>query len=191
MRLLLLLVPALAAATAVRAADAERSEAATLRQDRPFVEVRTDPDGESGVIRAAIDIAAPPEVVFGVISDCDLAPKMVSSLKSCRILERDPAGRWDVREQVSKMTFLPSVRNVFRSDYEPPGRVRFRRVDGDLKVYEGEWRIDPLPGGSRVSYVSRVSIPFRVPRPFARFGMRMQVPQALLALRRECLARAQ
>jgi hypothetical protein len=95
-----------------------------------------------------------------------------------------------VREQISKMTLLPSVRNVFRSDYDPPGHVTFHRVEGDLKVYEGEWRIEPAPGGTRVSYVSRVSIPFRVPPALARMGLRMQVPQALLALRRECLVRA-
>jgi uncharacterized membrane protein len=187
MRLLLVLLTAVAAATAVRAA---QSDDAVLAQGPPFVEVRADPDGESGLIRGAIDIAAPPELVFQVVTDCDLATKMVSSLKSCRILERDPAGRWDVREQVSKMTFLPSVRSVFRSDYDPPGRVRFRRVDGDLKVYEGEWRIDPLGGGSRVSYVSRVSTPFRVPGALARIGLRRAVRQALLALRSECLAQA-
>jgi len=185
----LILLTVVAAATAVRAAEPAATGEAALQNGRPFVEVLPDPDGDGGVIRAAIDIAAPPEVVFRVVTDCELAPKMVTSLKSCRILERDPAGRWDVREQVSKMTFLPSVRNVFRSDYDPPGRVRFHRVDGDLKVYEGEWRIEPLPGGTRVSYSSRVSTPFHVPHALARFGLRMQVPQALLALRRECLVR--
>jgi uncharacterized membrane protein len=189
MRRALALLFALVAATAVRAAEPAATGDAALRQGRPLVDVRADPGGDGGVIRAAIDIAAPPEVVFRVVTDCELAPKMVSSLKSCRILERDPAGRWDVREQVSKMTLLPSVRNVFRSDYDPPGYVRFHRVDGDLKVYEGEWRIEPLPGGTRVSYFSRVSTPFRVPRAFARMSLRMQVPQALLALRRECLVR--
>ena len=114
---------------------------------------------------------------------------MVTSLKSCRVVARDPAGRWDVREQVSKMTLLPSVRNVFRSEYDPPGHVRFHRVDGDLKVYDGDWWIKPTDSGSLVTYESRISMPFSVPGPLARWGMRMQVPQALLALRRECLAR--
>jgi ribosome-associated toxin RatA of RatAB toxin-antitoxin module len=128
-------------------------------------------------------------VVFAVITDCALAPKMVASLKSCRVLERDPAGHWDVREQVSKMTFVPSVRNVFRSDYDPPGHVRFHRIDGDLKVFEGEWRIEPHGTGSRVIYENRASLPFRVPGYLARIALRIDVRQALLALRRESLAR--
>jgi len=190
MRLSLVLLLALAAATTVHAAGPGKAEEAALAHGRPFVEVHPDSDGDGGVIRGAIDIAAPPESVFQVVTDCDLAPKMVTSLKSCRIVERDPAGRWDVREQVSKMTFLPPVRNVFRSEYDPPRHVRFWRVDGDLKVYEGDWRIEPVTGGSRVTYESRVSTPFHVPSALARMSLRSQVSQALVALRRECLARA-
>lgn len=189
MRLLLLLV-ILAASSPAAAFELAPHDEAALARGRPYVEVRPGPDGASGVIRAAIDIDAPPEVVFRVITDCDLAPKMVDSLKSCRILQRDPAGRWDVREDISKMTFLPSVRNVFRSDFDPPRRVVFQRVGGDLKVFEGEWQVEPRPGGVRVFYESRVGTPFRVPGPLARLGLRMEVPRALLALRREALALA-
>ena len=178
------------AGSAARAADLDPSVQAQLARGRPYVQVRADADGESGLIQAAIDIAAPPQVVWNVVTDCDLAPRMVASLKSCRILEKDPAGAWDVREDISKMGFLPSVRNVFRSDYDPPRSVRFHRVAGDLKVYEGEWRIEPRGGETRVFYESRVSAPFRVPGPIARIALRYEVPQALMALRRECLARA-
>ena len=184
------LADCLIAAGPALAADLDPQARAQLDRGRPYVDVRADPDGESGLIRAAIDIAAPPQMVWDVVTDCDLAPKMVASLKSCRILQKDPAGAWDVREDISRMGFLPSVRNVFRSDYDPPKSVRFHRVAGDLKVFEGEWRIEPRGAGTRVVYESRVSAPFRVPGPIARIALRYEVPQALTALRRECLARA-
>lgn len=177
-------------ASAARAAELPARALTQLDRGRPYVDVQPDRDGGSGLILAAIDIAAPPEVVFKVVTDCDLAPRMVASLKSCRVLERDPAGRWDVREEISKMTFVPSVRNVFRSDYDPPDSVRFHRVAGDLKVFEGGWRIEPRGPGSRVIYENRVSAPFRVPGYLARLALRFEVPQALQALRRESLARA-
>lgn len=177
-------------ATAAQAFELAPSAAAQLERGRPYVEVRPDPDGESGMIRAAIDIDAAPDVVWSVITDCALAPKMVVSLESCRVLQRDPAGRWDIREDISKVGFMPSVRNVFRSDYDPPSSVRFHRVGGQLKVYEGEWRLQPRGTATRVFYESRVSAPFRVPGPIARLGLRYEVPRALLALRRESLARA-
>lgn len=166
-----------------------RAEAA-LERGRPVVLVRADPDGVSGLIQAAIDVAAPPEAIWSVITDCDLAPRMVESLKSCRIVERDPDGRWDVREHISKMTFLPPVRNVFRTDYDPPRLARFHRVGGDLKVFEGEWRLEPHGDRMRVFYESRASVPFNVPGPLARIALRRDVRHALLALSSESLARA-
>ena len=154
------------------------------------VEVSPDPDGASGLIRGVVDIPAPPQAVWAVLVDCDLAPRMVRRLKSCRIVERDPAGGWDVREHISRVGLIPPVRSVFRSDYEPPWRIRFHRAGGDLKVLEGEWRLLPLEGGgTRVFYESRASAPFAVPAPLARMVLRRDVPDALHALRREALAR--
>ena len=161
-----------------------------LDHGRPFVEVRPDPDGTSGVILAAIDVAAPQAVVFSVMTDCDLAPKMVANLKSCRILERDPQGRWDIREEVTKMTFAPSVRTVYREDFDPPRSMIFHRTGGDLQVLEGQWRLEPHGADVRVTYEARVAAPFSVPGWMARLALRHDVPMALLALRREAIARA-
>jgi len=163
---------------------------ALLDQGRPFVEVRPDPDGVSGQIRAAIDIAAPVDAVWTAMTACETAPRMVPSLKSCRILQRDALGRWDVREFVSRPSFLPPVRNVFRSEYEAGQHIRFRRAGGDLAVFEGEWRLEPGEGRVRVFYESRVAAPFNVPRALARIALRHDVAQALAAFRREAMASA-
>ena len=91
----LLLIGALAAAAApaltsgAYAADLPERAQAQLERGRPFVEVSPGADGSSGVILAAIDVAAPQGVVWSVMTDCDLAPKMVAGLKSCRVLERE------------------------------------------------------------------------------------------------------
>ena len=187
---LLAAVFAAAAAASATAMDLPPQAQAVLDQGRPYADVRADPDGSSGVIRAAIDIAAPQSVVWAVMTDCDLATKLAANLKSCRIVERDPQGRWDVREHVSKMTLLPSVRSVFRSDYEPTSRIAFHRTAGDLKVFEGEWRLTPHGGRVQVTYEARVAAPFSAPGWMARIALRHDVPMALLALRREAMARA-
>ncbi|HEV7383598.1 MAG TPA: SRPBCC family protein [Phenylobacterium sp.] len=187
----LLVITALIAASSAAALELPPKAQAALDRGRPYAEVKPDADGSSGVIRAAIDIAAPPEVIWSVMTDCDLAPRMVANLKSCRILDRDPQGRWDVREQISKMTFVPSVRSVFREDFEPPNRLTFHQVGGDLKVLEGEWRLTRHGGTTQVTYEAHVAAPFSVPGWLARLALRHDVPMALLALRRESLARAQ
>ena len=157
-----------------------------------YVDVRPDPDGASGLSRAAEEIAAPPEVVWAVLVDCDLAPRMAASLKSCRILERDPAGRWDLREQIVRPGLMPHFRSVVRSDFDAPRRLKFRRTGGDLKILEGEWRLAPLDGGrtTRVVYESRAASPYAVPASLARLALRRDVLTAMAALKRESLARA-
>lgn len=186
----LLVIAALAATSPVTAAmELPPGAQAALDRGRPYAEVKPGADGSSGVIRAAIDIAAPPEVIWSVMTDCDLAPRMVANLKSCRILERDPLGRWDVREQISKMTFLPSVRSVFREDFEPPKHLTFHQVGGDLNVLEGEWILTPHGRTTQVTYEAHVAAPFSVPGWLARVALRHDVPMALLALRREAMAR--
>jgi hypothetical protein len=181
----------LLAAGPARAFDLPPEAQRALARGEAWFEVRPDPAGAAGRMRAVEDVAAPPERVFAVMTDCALAPRMALSLKSCRILERDPAGRWDVREHVSKaMLFFPSVRSVFRSDYDPPRGFAYRRTGGDLKVLEGEWRLTPLDGGrrTRVAFEGRAALPFAVPHAIARAVLRQQVSRALAALRRECLA---
>jgi len=166
--------------------------AAQARESHIRVEVLPDPAGSSGLIRGVVEIDAPPEIVWKVVVDCELAPRMVRSLKSCRVLERDPAGRWDVREHISRTGLLPSIRSVFRSDYDPPRRIHFYRVGGELKLLDGEWRLIALEGGrrTRVLYENRAATPFAVPGPIARMVLRKDVPEALAALRREAEARA-
>ena len=171
--------------------DLDPAAEAMVAQGRPWVLVRPGPGGDEGLVRGAIDIAAPASAVVATIRDCDLAPRMVATLKSCRILERDSAGRWDVREHVSRPTFLlPPVRSVFRSDYEGERLIRFHRTAGDLRRLEGEWRLVERPGGvTRVFYENLATAPFRLPGPLVRLALRRDVPAALLALRRESLAR--
>jgi uncharacterized protein YndB with AHSA1/START domain len=185
-----LLLALLAAAAPAQAFDLPPRAEALLARGRPFAEVRPGADGASGVVRAAIDIAAPRSVVWAVMTDCDLAPRMVANLKSCRVVDRDPAGRWDVREEVSKAAFLPAVRTIYREEFDAPGHMSFHRVGGDLKVLEGEWRLTPHGDGTRVTYEARAAAPFAVPGWIARLVLRLDLPNALNALRREAMARA-
>jgi hypothetical protein len=193
MRHLVLTLGLLLAAGTARAFDLPADARRALGRGEAWFEVRPDPTGAAGRLRAVEEVAASPDQVFAVMTDCALAPRMVANLKSCRILERDPAGRWDVREHVSRpMLFFPSVRSVFRSDYDPPRAFSYRRTGGDLKVLEGDWRLTPLDGGTRtrVVYEGRAALPFPIPRAAARAVLRQQVAQALTALRRECAQRA-
>ncbi len=162
----------------------------TLAQGKAWAEVLPDTEG-AGLIHAAIDIAAPPRTVWAVLTDCRLAAKLVSTVTRCKVVQADPQARWDVRDQVTRGgLFFPALRNVFRSDYQPYSLIRFHRVSGDLKIEEGEWRLEPLDGGAgtRVIYTNRVAVNLIAPAFIVRAGIRRDTPKVLMNLRRESLA---
>jgi hypothetical protein len=157
-----------------------------------WAEVLPAADG-AGLIHAAIDIAAPPRTVWAVMTDCKMAARLVSSVTSCRIMQGDQRSGWDIREQVTKANFfVPTIRNVFRSDYQPYSLIRFHRTSGDLRIEEGEWRLSPINGGAgtEVTYVNHIAANIVAPAFIVRASMKKDTPKVLLNLRRESLAAA-
>jgi hypothetical protein len=155
-----------------------------LRAGLPWISVTLDPDGESALIHAAIDIPAPAERIWKAMTDCNYAARLVSNVTRCRVLQQG-AG-WDIREHVTKGNlFLPTLRNVFRSDYEPYKRIRFKRVDGDLKIMQGEWGLAAFNDGkwTRVTYENRLSAKILAPAVAVRAGLRKDTPKVLVNLR--------
>ncbi|MFZ0267037.1 SRPBCC family protein [Caulobacter sp.] len=157
------------------------------------LDAHTDPSGRGGQVRAMIDIAAPPQVVWTTILDCERAARMTPSVKSCRVLSRDAGGRMELREHVVKWSFLlPALHSTSRLTLDPYRRIGFRCEAGDIKDCEGQWLLEPLENGkgTRVTYENRATAPFGLPNGMATMAMRRDVPNALRALRRESVAAA-
>lgn len=162
---------------------------AALKRGEAYAEVSPDPDGVAGRVRAVIDIDAPAQQVWRVMTDCAAAKAMISTLTSCRIVEGEQSRGWDVREHITRRNLIfPGMRIVFRSDYEPFSRIRFRLVEGDLKVEQGEWRLQALDGGqrTRVFYDNRLAVDWPVPKALMREALRKDTPKVLMNLRRAC-----
>ena len=176
-------------ATAAAAWAPDVSEQAILVSGKPYSEVIPSTNG-AGQIQAAIDIAAPPKVVWTVMNDCNGMNRIVLSMTSCKVLSGDSRHGWDVREQITKSNFfVPTIRNVIRNDYQPYTLIRFHKAGGDLKAEEGEWRLEPLNGGAgtRVIYVNRVAANIAAPAPLVREGMKRDTAKVLVNLRRVCI----
>jgi hypothetical protein len=163
-----------------------------LTQGQAWAEVLPDSDG-AALIHAAIDISAPPKAVWAIMTDCRMAAKLVTTVTSCKVMQGDPKSGWDVREQVTRGNlFMPTIHNVFRSDYQPYSVIRFRKAGGDLKVEDGEWVLQPLNGGAgtRVLYINHVNANILAPAGLVRAVMRRDTPKVMVNLRREAVAAA-
>jgi len=149
------------------------------------------PDQQAGVqlARAVVDINAPPAVIWKLMTDCAAVRRIIPNNLGCRVLDRKPGS--EVVEQILKTPLMPNVRSVFRQDMEPQKRLAITRIDGDLKVFNGEYRLQALPGGgTRVSQELRMQPGFPAPGPLVRNFLRGEVSDGLANLKRESEAAA-
>jgi hypothetical protein len=159
----------------------------------PVVRVDTDEKVNAAHVRASIDIAAPPAAVWGVITDCARQPQIVPNLESCRIVKHDPAGRWDIREHIINWaTLMPKLRTVVRTSYDGIHRMLFKRVDGDMRISEGEWRVEPTANAraSRLYYTALVAPKMPVPQFMVEHTVNNELPNLLRAIERASVADA-
>jgi uncharacterized protein YndB with AHSA1/START domain len=146
----------------------------------------TDPSRPRGWIRAAVRIGAQPEAVWEVMTDCRQAAAFVPGLKRCRRIGGAANGRWeDIEQEVRYSWLLPSVRYVFRAEYDRPHRIDFHRLSGDLKEEEGEWSLTRTADGrsTDVEYELYLDPGFWIPQVLVTRSLRKDLPAALGGLR--------
>lgn len=164
---------------------------ATARTGKVWYAVMPDPQGASALARGVVEIDAPPALVWKMMTDCATVRRVMPSNRGCKTIERGPGGRWEITEHIVKTPLMPNVRTVFRQDFEPQKRIAITRVDGDLKVIGGEWRLEALPGGrSRVSQEMRMTPGFPAPGVMVRSFLKGEISVGLANLKREAEAAA-
>jgi Polyketide cyclase / dehydrase and lipid transport len=175
-------------ATYAAALDLTPAALETLRTGEPVTSFTADASEKAaGLIEAIIDVPAPPAVVWKILTTCDLNLKVFSGLKTCKIVSAEADGTADVREHtISWSRLLPTMRSVFKSDYDVPKQIRFIRLEGDLKQLKGEWRLEALTdtGSTRLHYAAIVSIGLPVPTSLIRTALESDMPKTLKAIRK-------
>lgn len=145
-----------------------------------------DSNRPRGRVRAAVLIRARPEAVWAVMTDCRQTLLFVPGLKRCRRVDGAPDGRWeDIEQEIRYSWFLPTVRYVFRADYDRPRRIDFHRISGDLKQEEGTWVLTATPDGAAtvVEYEMYLDPGFWIPQVLVNRSLRKDLPAALAGLR--------
>lgn len=161
----------------------------TAQTGKVWYKVVPDTQGGVQLAQAVVDIDAPPAVVWKVMTDCAAQRRIIPSNRGCRVLDRKPGS--ETIEHILKTPLMPNVRSVFRQDEEPQKRIVITRIEGDLKVLNGEYRLQALPGGgTRVSQEMRMQPGFPAPGPMVRDFLRGEVSNGLANLKREAEAAA-
>lgn len=158
----------------------------------PVVHVKIDDASNAAHIRASIAIAAPPAVVWAVLTDCARMPSIVPNLESCKVVENG-GGKWDIQEHVVNWSLLfPKLRTIMRNTYDAGRRLVFKRVSGDLRISEGEWRLEAVSNATatRLSYNAKIAPDFPVPRFMIEQAVNTDMPNVLRAIQKASVADA-
>ena len=136
-------------------------------------------------VKVAIEVAAPPEAIWDVLTACQIAPEYVPNVVSCRSLEKLEDGRAELFVQTVKPAFfVPSFEHVFRLDYEPYEHIGVHRVSGPLAYMDGDWWLLPQADGKvLLVYELAVDPGMPIPRFFVRATMKRDAPKILTAVR--------
>jgi ribosome-associated toxin RatA of RatAB toxin-antitoxin module len=93
-----------------------------------------------------IEVDAPPERCFALMTDYERMPSWQGALKAVRVLERDEQGRGSVVEYEVDAR-LKVVRYRLRQVYDEPHRLASEYLGGDFRGFSGEWRFQPAGDG--------------------------------------------
>ena len=151
----------------------------------------------SDVITAggSVFVKAPMKAVWSMLTDYnhlhETMPKVVSSVL---VEDRGPV---KIIEQTGKsgiLFFERVVRFRLKVDEEYPKRLHFEQVEGDFKVYEGNWFLEPVEPpqeqGTIVTYSARMKPNFFAPPLLVSFVQSQDLPAILRSIRTYCEPRA-
>ena len=102
------------------------------------------------------EVPASIERCWSVVEDLSRAPEWQQGLSSVTVVERDPEGRPLVCDVVIDAKFR-EVRCRVRCSFEPPRRMSFERISGDMPALRGSWELESLgPERTRAVYALAV-----------------------------------
>ena len=132
-----------------------------------------------------IEVDAPPERCFGLMTDYERIPSWQGAVRSIEVLERDEQGRGSVvaYEVDAK---VKTVRYRLRQLYDEPRRLSSEYLDGDFRDFSGEWRFEPAGDGrTHVELDLRIDPGRFVPGPVRGAIADAVMKRALRDLKRE------
>ena len=119
-----------------------------------------------------IEVDATPEACYALVEQLDRYPEWQTQVRRAEVLERDGEGRPLVVETVSDAR-VRELKYELRYKHEPPGRMSWTYVKGDVKDVNGEYRFEPLDGGRRTRVTFRLEVD-----PGRRLGLLLRGPLA-------------
>ena len=166
---------------------APASEAASsAKPDSSNIVVSEERIGDQPYQVSRVLVKARPEQVWQVLTDYRGASNIFSTVKRCEVLvDKGPVKI--IRFQIHPTGLLASFEYNLELHEQTNKMIEWHRVSGDFKAVEGFWKLEPADCGrsTLVTYATYVNGGFLMPQAFVRHQSRIDLPQAMAALKHQ------
>jgi ribosome-associated toxin RatA of RatAB toxin-antitoxin module len=150
------------------------------------IALQVERDGARLRVRATVEAEAPAELCYGAIADFDRLAEFIPDLESSRIVSGP--GQPLLLRQVgeTRLGFSRYTVDVTLAlTVDPPRRIDFIRVAGNIAFMEGHWQVRGDAGRCTIDYRADLQPSFWVPPVLGPVIMRQQVEAQLKGLKAE------
>lgn len=158
--LLLNIVPQVV--TAEPAGLSEESLARLQRGEILLETIHTEKPGAAARATALLHTSA--TEIWNILGYCKYELIYVKGLKLCEVLDGDQF-QMTVHHQMRNSWFTPTMDFIFTASRDSTGTGRATLKSGDLKVFEGQWKLYPLEGQNSVIVVHEIRVQSKIPAP--------------------------
>jgi len=135
------------------------------------------------------EIAASPADCYAVITDFPAYPRWSSAVSAAQVREHHPDGTAK-QVQMELDIKIRRIRYVLEYCHEPPARLSWSLVEGDVKAVEGSYVFEEAgPSSTRVTCTQAVDIGFWVPGFLKSIFERQALRDSVEEFKREVEAR--
>ncbi|UZJ37014.1 SRPBCC family protein [Prosthecochloris sp. SCSIO W1103] len=139
---------------------------------------------DDGIIdtSGSIFVAAPPETVWSVLTDYDHLSESIPKVVESKVIEEKSDEK--ILEQTGKsgiLFFEKSVHIVLRVKEIFPRSLTFNIIEGDFKIYRGQWKFEPSDSddGTFLSWKAVLKPDFFAPPLLVSFVQHQDLPTIL------------
>jgi ribosome-associated toxin RatA of RatAB toxin-antitoxin module len=122
-----------------------------------------------------VEIAAPPSVVMGVITDFESYPSFLPDMKEARIV-RHVGNEWEV---AFSLALIRDLHYTLRLVQTSPLSIRWSLVDGAFQANDGRWELQPHGAGTLASYAVAIQVGTFLPGSIVKGLVERSLPDTL------------
>lgn len=149
--------------------------------------------GEFIEVRAHATVDASLPVIWSTLTDYERLPEFIPGLRKSKVTSR--RGDTVVVEQSGEARFLIftfPIDVTLEARERPPSSIQVRAIAGNLRHFEGGYRVEPAAGGGvELRWAGRIIPDVSLPTLIGEVVMRMQIEDQFTGMVREIERREQ